>query len=208
MKAITTIAALGVSLLMLSGCGNGNNNPATAGAQQFVPGGVNCSYGQVYTQYGCLPQGNCQYGMAQYNNTCIQAIQNNYNNPYNNPYQQQQCSYGQIYTQYGCLPQGNCQVGMAQYNNTCIPAQNNPYNNPYNNQYNNQYNTGFNYQFNWGYNTGSNTGYNNCQAGYLSTNYGCQPQANCGTGRVLFQNICRNVYQNTYGGSYQFIIQM
>ncbi len=214
MKSITTLAVLAASLLVLSACGNGNQAPAT-GAQLYGAGNGQCAMGQLATQYGCLPQGNCQYGMAQYNNTCVPAMQNGFNNgfnnPYTNPYNQnnpygQQCAVGQLPTQYGCLPQGNCQYGMAQYNNTCIPAINNGANNGYNNGYNSGFN--YNYQFNWGLNTGINSGTNNCQQGYLSTNYGCQPQANCGQGRVLFQNMCKNVYQNTAGGNYQFIIQL
>jgi hypothetical protein len=186
MKSFTTLAVLGASLLLLSGCGNNTTNPAVNYGAQNIPNYNQCGMGQTYTQQGCLPQGNCQYGMAQYGNTCIPAIQNNVNQQLN------QCSYGQINTQYGCLPQGNCQYGMAQYGTTCVAA------------INNGYNTGYNYNYNYSYQYGNT----NCQQGYLSTNYGCLPQANCGANMVFYQNACRQVYQNTFGGSFQFTIRI
>ena len=207
MKTLTTLAVLGASLFLLSGCGNNTNPPNPVGGNGFNQ----CTAGQLSTQYGCLSQGVCQFGMAQYGNTCIPGQQFNQNNPYQ---QNTQCMNGQVYTQYGCLNQGNCQIGMAQFNNTCVPAINNNglNNNGLNNGFNNGgYNGGFNYNYNYGYNYGYNTGVNtgsNCQPGFLSTNYGCLPQANCGTGRVLYQNTCRQVYQAGYGLSFQFMLSI
>jgi hypothetical protein len=211
MKALTTLAVLGASLFFLSGCGNTNSNPAPGQYPQY---GYNntCQAGSVNTQYGCLPQGNCQFGFAMYNNSCIPAVQQQFN-------QNVQCPSGQFNTQFGCRTQGNCQYGYASYNNSCIPVVNNNINNncisnTNNNTYSNTGNYGgFNYgiNYNYGYGTNCNTGIqntNSCQPGYYSTNYGCLPQANCGQGMVLYQNTCRSLYQSAYGASFQFMINL
>lgn len=73
------------------GCGTPNVNGCQAGMawvnNQCLPvinGGIGqigqpvgqaCQAGQVYTQFGCMPQGNCPGGQGFYNNQCVPAIQ-------------------------------------------------------------------------------------------------------------------------------------
>ncbi len=146
-----------VSALLIAGCGSGGGG----GSNSTTTTNSICSSGLVNTQYGCLQQGMCPAGQAQYNNTCVMATTNT-------------CPSGTVYvSQVGqCLSQGSCPAGQAMYNNTCIIANNTSgiYNNGmYNtNLYNNgMFNTGY-------YNTGYNTGYNNMYNPYLpqqNTNY-------------------------------------
>lgn len=115
------IAALGL-VILAAACQKGNNNKNTNY-------GNACGVGYAYTQYGCLPQGNCPAGTGSYNGQCVAAIQNNglngcsyygqqygggyYGNGYNNGYNNQYCNqygYQQQYPYYQ-------QYGSPYYNN-------------------------------------------------------------------------------------------
>ncbi len=136
--------------ILVAGCGKSGSSNKSGGTVGI------CSSGLVNTQYGCLQQGHCPVGQAQYNNgQCVLATSN-------------QCSQGMVYSsQVGtCLHQGHCQIGQALYNNQCIQADS--YNSGYNNGYNGGYNSGYNsgyypgYGYNNGgsYNGGINSGFN------------------------------------------------
>lgn len=128
-----------LAVLLIAGCGKSSGSKSNGSV------GI-CASGLVNTQYGCLQQGMCPAGQAQYNNNqCVPATNN-------------QCAVGTVYSsQVGtCIPQANCPMGQGLYNNQCIMADgyNNGYNNGYYPGYNNGYNTGYNYQYqyNGGYN--------------------------------------------------------
>ena len=138
MKNIYLYLAGAVVALFIVGCGKssggGSSNTGTVGV---------CAAGLVNTQYGCLNQGNCPVGQAQYNNgQCVAATAN-------------QCAAGSTYSsQVGaCLPQGNCPVGQGLYNNQCIIADG--YNNN-NNGWQGFNNGGFTPGINGGFNAGFN----------------------------------------------------
>ena len=134
MKNIYLYLAGAVVALFIVGCGksSGGSSNSTVGV---------CASGLVNTQYGCLSQGNCPVGQAQYNNgQCVAATAN-------------QCGAGSNYSsQVGsCLPQANCPVGQGLYNGQCIIAEGyntNINNGGFNNGgFNNGgFNAGFNYQ--------------------------------------------------------------
>ena len=123
--ALKGIAALGLVILAAacqkSGGGNSNNtNYSNA-----------CGVGYAYTQYGCLPQGNCGPGRGSYNGQCVAAIQNNglngcsyYGQPYAGGYQQQQ--YSQYNKNLNCNPYGN-QYGQYNYYQQQYPQYYNNY---------------------------------------------------------------------------------
>lgn len=136
MKNIYLYLAGAVVALFIVGCGKssggGNSSTGVAGV---------CAAGLVNTQYGCLTQGNCPVGQAQYNNgQCVAATAN-------------QCAVGSTYSsQVGtCLPQGNCPAGQGQYNGQCVITDG------YNNGFNNGGWNGFN---NGGFTPGINGGFN------------------------------------------------
>ncbi len=119
---------------VLIGCGNDRSSNRNNGSVGI------CGAGLVNTQYGCLQQGMCPPGQAQYNNgQCVSAVAN-------------QCPAGQVFSsQYGCLSQGQCPMGQGLYNNQCVMADG------IQNGMNNGWNTGWN-------NTGlNNTGWNQNQ---------------------------------------------
>ena len=136
MKNIYLYLAGAVVALFIVGCGKssggGNSSTGVAGV---------CAAGLVNTQDGCLTQGNCPVGQAQYNNgQCVAATAN-------------QCAVGSTYSsQVGtCLPQGNCPAGQGQYNGQCVITDG------YNNGFNNGGWNGFN---NGGFTPGINGGFN------------------------------------------------
>jgi hypothetical protein len=128
--------------LFIVGCGKSSGGGSSTGT---VGAGV-CAAGLVNTQYGCLSQGNCPVGQAQYNNgQCVAATAN-------------QCAAGSTYSSQvsTCLPQGNCPVGQGLYNGQCIIADGYNSNNGWNN------NGGWN-NSNWnngGFTPGINGGFN------------------------------------------------
>jgi hypothetical protein len=147
----TYLYLVGAALaLVIAGCakssGGSSGTPAAAATNSVCPVGL------LNTQYGCLSQGNCPVGQAQYNNgQCVAATSN-------------QCASGTVYSsQVGtCIPQGNCPVGQGLYNNQCIIADG--YNNGFNNFNNGNFTPGINGGFNncisCGFNSGANTGFN------------------------------------------------
>lgn len=138
MKKTYFYIAGAVLALFVAGCGKSSGSKKN---KTQVAGSV-CAAGLVNTQYGCLQQGMCPAGQAQYNNgQCVAAIANN-----------TQCAAGSVYSSQvaTCLPQGSCPQGYGSYNSSCIPADSGyGYNNGYNNGY--QYNSGYNFQYG-GYN--------------------------------------------------------
>ncbi len=135
-----------VVALLVAGCGKSGSGSGNSSGTVGV-----CSAGLVNTQYGCLQQGFCPAGQAQYNNNqCVPATSN-------------QCPAGQVYSSLvsTCIPQAHCQMGQGLYNNQCIQADglNNGYQNGYNG-YNTGYNTGYNPGYNTGYNGGVQGGFN------------------------------------------------
>ena len=150
MKNIYLYLAGAVVALFIVGCGksSGGSSNSTVGV---------CASGLVNTQYGCLSQGNCPVGQAQYNNgQCVAATAN-------------QCGAGSNYSsQVGsCLPQANCPVGQGLYNGQCIIADGYNNNSNFNNGgwngngFNNgSFTPGVNGGLNGGFNGGFNAGFN------------------------------------------------
>jgi len=146
MKSVFKSLVLG-ACLALSACAkdSGGGPQDTA----VVPAATTCPAGQTHTtQYGCLPQGNCQANFVSYNNQCIVATAN-------------ACAIGQVNTQYGCLSQGICPVGQAQLNTQCVAAN---INGGFNNG---NLNGNFNGNFNGSYYTGGGVSW----PGYYRTRY-------------------------------------
>jgi hypothetical protein len=115
----------------------------------------NCSAGQVYTQMGCLTQGNCPSGFGSYNGMCIYGMVGftwgyTYNYGYGtNP----TCGSGYVFSwPYGCLPQAGCGSGSAWYQYQCVPVSG----------YSNNYSCS-----------------SSCGSGLVRTQYGCLPQSGC-----------------------------
>ncbi len=114
--------------------------PYGGGAYGGGPYGAGgCGPGSIYTQYGCLAQGGCQYGMASYNGTCIAATMGGgaygggagpygggaYGGgagPYGGgAYGGGVCGPGSTYlANIGCVPQGSCAYSQAFYNGVCV----------------------------------------------------------------------------------------
>jgi hypothetical protein len=55
------------------GCLQASPGQAGYGLLNGQPVVATCWGGTIMTQYGCLSQGSCQLGMAQYNGTCVSA---------------------------------------------------------------------------------------------------------------------------------------
>jgi len=121
-KVKMELVVLGALSMALFGCGSNNQNAynGTAcgtgytyynGTCTYTGNGYNynntgynsCQAGTFQTQYGCLPQGNCQAGQASYNGSCIPVTTTGTTNSMN-PYQGS-CQVGYVQTQMGCLPQ-------------------------------------------------------------------------------------------------------
>ena len=110
-----------VSLLVLSGCGGSNSNPAPVAP--VTPG--SCQAGYVYSsQYGCMNQAGCQAGTARDpQGNCVTVV--------SVPQSCQQNGQGPVVyagPQYGCLPTLGCPAGQGAYvdvngRTSCIPAQ-------------------------------------------------------------------------------------
>jgi len=168
-KLLALIFSTSALLAVVSGCGapdSDDKNDCPAGQirsaqynNQCVSsnlGGSNsgCGIGQVYTQYGCLPQGNCQPGSGSYNGQCIPGTTSGYpNTGYPNNGGSGYCQNGQVYYNGQCA--AYCPPGTVNYNGVCQTQQQG----------------------------GGGGGFYGCQGscpmGYTQTMYGCLPQYTC-----------------------------
>ena len=122
------ICSVGLAFI-ISACGNNSGG----GSATPVTAAGTCPVSYVYSQYGCLPQGQCQAGFGSYNGQCVVAT-SAYGStlPYGStstiPYGQStygagMCQQGYVYsTRYGqCFLQSGCPMGYGNYNNYCYP---------------------------------------------------------------------------------------